>query len=88
MLEKWTNTIYIMGNPCYNLNSVINYNNDIVKIGSTKYLPSRYHNYKTYTPINITLIRYYHILNYDCYKLDDDFKIDFDKYRMGISGNK
>jgi len=48
--DKWTNTIYIITNLCYNL---VEYCNDceyIVKIGSTKYLPARYNNYITYNP--------------------------------------
>jgi superfamily II DNA or RNA helicase len=90
MFEKWMNTIYIMSNPCYNVSLATTSENTlkskIVKIGSTKCLPARYVSYKTYTPINITCIRYYHILNYDCYKLDDDIKYDLDTYRIHSSG--
>lgn len=86
MLEKWMNTIYVMSNPCYNIKELIYDNVNIVKIGSTKCLPARYNNYKTYTPINVSIIRYYHILNYDCYQLDDDFKTDLDNYRIHSCG--
>lgn len=85
-LDKWTNTIYIITNLCYNL---VEYCGDceyIVKIGSTKYLPARYNNYITYNPKKTNILAFYHILEYDCYRLDNDIKKNFNEYRIKDSG--
>ena len=98
ILPKWTNTIYIIINPGYNLDELLELSKTdvlsnqhtksdyIVKIGSSKCLPARYYNYKTYSPIATTIKYYYHIKDYDCYQLDDDIKFDLDKYRIHSSG--
>lgn len=78
MNSKWTNCIYI--NTSYNLAELnISDGEYIVKIGSSKCLPARYHSYKTYSPIAMRILHYYYIQDYDCYQLDDDIKFDLDK---------
>jgi len=84
--DKWINTIYIITNQCYNL---VEYCNDceyIVKIGSTKYLPARYNNYITYNPKKTNILAFYQILEYNCYRLDNDIKKYFNDYRIKDSG--
>lgn len=85
-MEKWNNTIYINKNPGYNLQELEPGDGYIVKIGSSKCLPARYHSYKTYSPVRTELIRYYYIEDYDCYELDEDIKVHLDKYRIHSSG--
>jgi len=98
-IEKWSNCIYINQNPGYNLHqdnipmdiqrdipSKISNDIFIVKIGSSKFLPARYYSYKTYSPVETQILRYYYIQNYDCYDLDDDLKRDLDKYRIHSTG--
>ena len=79
-LPKWSNTIYINQNNCYNLPELCSSPDIyIVKIGSSKYLPARYYNYTTYTPKKTNILRFYHLHNYDCYQLDNDLKYVFNK---------
>jgi superfamily II DNA or RNA helicase len=85
-LEKWTNTIYVNTNVCYNLPEYCTDCEYIVKIGSTKCLPARYYNYITYTPRKTNILAFYHIIDYDCYKLDNDIKHKFNKYRIKDDG--
>ena len=96
-ITKWTNCIYINRNPAYNLVANLGIgildelkeSNDaryIVKIGSSKCLPARYHSYKTYTPIQTELVRYYYLENYDCYELDADLKKHLNRHRVHSSG--
>ena len=92
-VDKWTNCLYINRNPCYNLADVLKKKDDIspqgeyiVKIGSSKHLPARYHSYKTYTPVEIVMMRYYYLHEYDCYQLDADIKVHLDQYRIHSSG--
>ena len=85
--DKWTNCIYIIANPAYNLQELnIPKGEYIVKIGSSKCLPARYYSYKTYSPIAVNIHAYYYIDGYDCYQLDDDIKVDLDKYRVHATG--
>jgi superfamily II DNA or RNA helicase len=84
---KWTNTIYVISNPHYNISEICkNGIISIVKIGSTKYLPARYYNYITYNPVKSKIERFYYLNNYNCYKLDDDFKKYFNKQRIHLDG--
>ena len=86
-LPKWSNTIYINQNNCYNLPELCSSPDIyIVKIGSSKYLPARYYNYTTYTPKKTNILRFYHLHNYDCYQLDNDLKYVFNKERLHESG--
>ncbi len=80
--EKHSNCIYILKhNTAYDC-----YNKKCVKIGSSKHLISRMYSYKTYYPVDKEVLCYYYIENYDCYKLDDDIKIDFDLNRIKSTG--
>jgi superfamily II DNA or RNA helicase len=88
-IEKWLNTIYVNINECYNIEKYckLGYSCEfLVKIGSTKYLPSRYYNYITYNPIKTDILVYYYIIDYDCYKLDNDIKNDLNDYRIHDTG--
>ena len=86
-LVKWSNTIYININKCYNLSELCStLDIYIVKIGSSKYLPARYYNYTTYTPNKTNILRFYHLHNYNCYQLDNDLKNVFNKERLHEHG--
>lgn len=81
-VSKYSNCIYM-------LKHVFAYdyeNKKCIKIGSSKNLVSRMYSYKTYYPIDKEILCYFHIHNYDCYKLDDDIKIDFDSRRVKSTG--
>ena len=67
-------------------NAFLYNNKKSTKIGSSKSLPMRLLNYKTYYPININVICYFYIENYDCYKLDDDIKLKFNNNRIKDNG--
>jgi len=86
-LAKWSNSLYININRCYNLQELCTSPDIyIVKIGSSKYLPARYYNYTTYTPNKTNILRFYHLHNYDCYQLDNDLKTIFNKERIHEPG--
>ena len=86
-LDKWTNSLYININKCYNLPELCStFDIYIVKIGSSKYLPARHYNYITYTPNKTNILRFYHLHNYDCYQLDNDLKTVFNKERIHEPG--
>ena len=82
IMNKFTNCIYILDH----YNAFIYNKKKSIKIGSSKSLPMRLLNYKTYYPININVICYFYIENYDCYKLDDDIKREFNNNRIKDSG--
>lgn len=82
MVSKFTNCIYMLAHEsAYLVN-----NNQTYKIGSSKALPQRLLSYKTYYPIDKTVIGYFHIGNYDCYKLDNDIKLYFTHIRIKLNG--
>lgn len=88
-MDKWKNCIYVNVNTAYNLDIIDSSPPSyeyIVKIGSSKCLPARYHSYKTYSPIKTEILRYYYLHDYDCYKLDADLKAHQDNHRIHSSG--
>ena len=81
-MDKFINCIYVLSHT-----NAFTYDNiDSFKIGSTKSLPHRMLNYKTYYPIDKIVIGYFHIINYDCYQLDNDIKIYFNNQRIKSNG--
>ncbi len=55
------------------------------KIGSTCNIKMRLESYRTYHYLPYQLYKLYKV-NYDCYLLDDELKLYFDKYREKQSG--
>ena len=79
-MEKFTNCIYVLTHKTAYLVD----NKHCNKIGSTQHLSSRMQSYKTYYPIDKTVICYYYIKNYNCYQLDNDIKVKFNNNRVKL----
>ena len=87
LATKWTNCIYINRNPAYSVGFIAPGDSRfIVKIGSSKCLPARYHSYTTYTPMKTEMMRYYYLESYDCYQLDADLKRHQNQHRVDSTG--
>jgi hypothetical protein len=86
--DKWTNTIYIFSNKCFNIKDQINNTTKtIVKIGSTKCLHAFYYEFNNNLPIGTKLLAYYHIKNYNSFALDDDIFLEFNKFNFNLDDN-